>query len=92
MQEHCLKQQSEAAQALDTGAATGIDAGAFRIIRGKCTGEWPQDFRMRANCERQQFESYQALSAFAVADGVRNACAQEWADDYRMRRYCETKR
>lgn len=91
MQDYCVRQQSEAAQSLSTGAPADIDPEAFRVIRGKCADEWPRDFKMREYCERQQFEGFRNLKASGTSEPVRNACAQQWPNDYKMRKYCEGK-
>lgn len=91
MQKHCVEQQSKGAETLAAGSPSGVDATAFRVIRGKCAEEWPRDFRMRAHCEGQQYEGYRSLSDSGTAESARNACAQQWPDDYRMRRHCEVK-
>lgn len=91
MQDYCVRQQSEAAQQLATGAPADIDADAFRVIRGKCSEEWPRDFKMRAYCERQQYEGFRSLNTSSTSDPVRNTCAQKWPNDFKMRKYCETR-
>lgn len=91
MRNYCVQQQNEGAQTLANGSQPGVEAGAFRVMRGTCAKEWPTDFRMRAYCEAQQFEGYRALGASATGDSTRNACAQQWPSDYNMRQYCESK-
>lgn len=91
MQAHCVEKQTEAAQLLGKGAPSGVDQGAFRVIRGKCAEEWPRDFSMRAHCERQQLDAYRTLSSSRPSAPIRNTCAQQWPNDYKMRQYCESK-
>ncbi|MCK4307222.1 hypothetical protein KAW50_03230 [candidate division WOR-3 bacterium] len=67
-----------------------------RIIEKHCAREWPDDFRMRAYCEKQQREGLATLKLGKPNDisgkdfqVVRSKCAREWPDDFRMRAYCE---
>lgn len=91
---------SEAAEAtLPTRTAEAMaadppaDAAAAGPIRAKCAGEWPDDFAMRAYCEKQQQEALVKLRGRTMNAGdyrtIRNKCAGEWADDFQMRNYCE---
>lgn len=71
-------------------ATPGMDG-----IRPKCAKEWPDDFRMRAYCERQQQEAAVKLSGRTMGAGdrltIRTKCAGEWPGDYRMMNYCEER-
>ena len=72
--------------------AEGVD----QTIREKCAREWPDDFRMRAYCEKRQREALPKLVSPATpssdeANVIRSKCAREWPDDFRMRAYCEEK-
>lgn len=56
--------------------------------------EWPEDFAVRAFCEKQQAEALTKLRArtmTATADHytIRRKCAREWPDDYAVRNFCE---
>ena len=62
-------------------------------IRSKCATDWPDDFSMRAFCERQQHESVGKLDSRDMSNGtyriIRNKCAADWTDDFTMRDFCE---
>jgi hypothetical protein len=70
--------------------------GTEQIIQGKCQGEWPDDFSMRAFCEKQQRAAVLTLSAGKPQDipqdmflTVRRKCTGEWPNDFIMRAFCE---
>jgi Domain of unknown function (DUF4124) len=70
--------------------------GEMTAIRAKCAKDWPNDFRMRAYCEKKQLESLQTLQedigvAPQKSTTIRAKCASDWPDDFRMRAYCEKK-
>jgi hypothetical protein len=62
-------------------------------IRGRCATEWPDDFQMRAFCEKQQNEALATLDGRSMNDGerrtIRDKCARDWPDDYKMQTFCE---
>lgn len=69
-----------------------------RIIKEHCTREWPDDFAMRAYCEKKQREGLATLKLGKPNDiseedfqVIRSKCAREWPDDFAMRAYCEKK-
>lgn len=71
---------------------------ASKVIKEKCESDWPDDFRMRSYCEKQQKESVEKLKAGKPKDItgreyaiVHKKCTADWAKDYRMRQYCEEK-
>lgn len=80
-------------QRVQAAADPPADAAAAGAIRTKCAGEWPDDFAMRAYCEKQQQEALVKLRGRTMNAGdyrtIRNKCAGEWADDFQMRNYCE---
>ena len=82
-----------AAQDVRRASEPPTDATAGAIIRSKCAGEWPDDFSMRAYCEKQQREGLADLRArrvgFTAMSTIRDKCAGEWPDDFSMRNYCE---
>lgn len=43
------------------GKPQDIPQELFVIVRRHCTQEWPEDFDMRAFCERKQFEGIRKL-------------------------------
>lgn len=63
------------------------------IIRPKCAKEWPDDFSVRAYCEKTQNEAVQTLRARSMTTPdqriIRTKCAKEWPDDFSVRTYCE---
>jgi hypothetical protein len=65
------------------------------IIRPRCANEWPEDFSMRAYCEKKQNAAAAALAARSMTSGdqvtIRRKCAREWPTDFSMRDYCEKK-
>jgi hypothetical protein len=76
--------------------APDADRNVEQIIKLKCQGEWPTDFRMQAYCERQQREGVQTLAQGRPQDIqqnqfslIRQKCNGEWPNDFRMRAYCE---
>ena len=63
-------------------------------IRAKCAKEWPEDFSVRAYCEKTQTEALnklraRSMTASADHQTIRRKCAREWPDDYTVRNYCE---
>lgn len=71
------------------------DEVAGSIIRPKCEKEWPDDFSMRAFCEKQQKKGLEKLrqrqAISPTMKTIREKCAKEWPDDFGMRNYCEEK-
>ena len=70
------------------------DSVANAMISSHCTGEWPDDFRMRKYCQDKQEEGLEALRSRQLSGSlavVRNKCADEWSGDFRMRDYCEKR-
>jgi hypothetical protein len=72
------------------------DASVENMLRQKCEREWPDDFRMRAYCEKLQREGASTVRGEPPSDIsgdkvaiVKRKCAAEWPDDFRMRAYCE---
>jgi len=67
------------------------------LIRNKCAKDWPEDFRMRAYCEKQQVEALSKIAkrndagTMKTPDGlvIRAKCMREWQDDFKMANYCE---
>ena len=82
-----------AAQDVRSTSEPPTDATAGAIIGSKCAGEWPDDFSMRAYCEKQQREGLANLRARGVGSTamstIRDKCAGEWSGDFSMRNYCE---
>ena len=74
-------------------AGAGDPALDTSVIRPKCAKEWPDDFSVRAFCEKTQHEAVEALRARSMntADQrtIRNKCAKEWPDDLSVRNFCE---
>ncbi|MDD2325007.1 MAG: hypothetical protein PHW63_03210 [Alphaproteobacteria bacterium] len=75
-----------------------LPANTMQIIEQKCEREWPNDFSMRAYCQKQQKEGVATLNNGQPATVSRNAftiirakCATEWPQDFNMRAYCEKK-
>ncbi len=65
-------------------------------ISAKCATDWPNDFRMRAFCEKQQGNALQSLgqpvnAAPTEADTIRKKCERDWPNDFRMRAFCEKR-
>ena len=65
-------------------------------IRQHCASEWPDDFQMRAFCEKQQQESLATLDQGApsvipadVYRTIQTKCEEEWETDFQMRDFCE---
>jgi hypothetical protein len=63
-------------------------------IRTKCAKEWPEDFSVRAYCEKTEAEALtklraQTMTGSADHQTIRRKCAREWPDDYSVRNYCE---
>lgn len=71
-------------------AAPALDTS---IIRPKCAKEWPDDFSVRAYCEKTQNEAVTKLKARSMTTPdertIRSKCAKEWPDDFSVRNYCE---
>ncbi len=75
-----------------------LPANAVQIIEQKCAEEWPNDFRMRSYCQKQQQEGIANLNrgmphdidanAFRI---IRGKCTNEWPRDFKMRAYCESQ-
>jgi hypothetical protein len=75
-----------------------LPADAALIIEQKCAEEWPNDFKMRNYCQKQQQEGISILDrgmpngiqpdAFRI---IRGKCASEWPRDFKMRAYCESQ-
>ena len=63
------------------------------VIRPRCAKEWPDDFTMRAFCEKQQREAFDKLHKRAMRSGdhalIRAKCTKDWRDDFQMRNFCE---
>lgn len=80
-----------ASMGISLPAATSSDPGAG--IRPKCAADWPDDFTMRAYCEKQQREAVAALLARPMTSvdqaTIRTKCRKDWASDYNMQNYCE---
>jgi hypothetical protein len=61
--------------------------------RAKCAKEWPDDFSMRAFCEKQEHEAASKLHARSMTTRdqrvIRTTCEREWPDDLNMRNFCE---
>ena len=74
-------------------AAAGAPVIDTSIIRPKCAKEWPDDFSVRAYCEKTQNEAVAKLKARSMTTPdertIRTKCAKEWPDDYTVRNYCE---
>src|SRR5262249_25513833 len=56
-----------------------------RIIQNTCIKEWNQDYRMRAYCERRQWEGVETLRMGKPSDisqdqfaNIRQQCTGEW--------------
>src|SRR5262245_6307742 len=64
-------------------------------IQARCAKEWPDDFRMREFCEKQQTEGAGKLNDRSMSSNeermIRAKCEQDWGTDYRMRNYCEER-
>lgn len=62
-------------------------------IRGKCEKDWPDDFQLRAFCERQQREARDKINARAMVSGdrltIRTKCLKDWPVDFQMQNFCE---
>lgn len=67
----------------------GFDVGS------KCAKDWPDDFAVRAYCEKRQREALDTLSARSMTTPdertIRSKCAADWPDDYAVRNYCEER-
>lgn len=69
---------------------------AESILKAKCRKDRPDDYSVRAFCEKQQREAVTKLkkgkprdiaaSEFRI---VRNKCAKDWPDDFSVRAFCE---
>jgi len=71
-------------------------SGAPAVIRAHCAREWPDDYSMRAYCEKQQNEAVRTLQGGQPAGvpldrfrSIRENCSTDWPEDYAMRAYCE---
>jgi hypothetical protein len=77
----------------EPAAAPAAPVGSF--IRAHCAKEWPDDFRMRDYCEKQQQAAVTLMEARQMTSQdrqtIRNKCEAEWPEDLRMRNYCEEK-
>ena len=62
-------------------------------IRAKCEKDWPDDFQLRAFCERQQREARDKINGRAMASGdrltIRTKCLKDWPVDFQMQNFCE---
>jgi hypothetical protein len=80
-----------------TASATALPpiASAAGVIRAKCTKDWPDDFQMRAFCEKQQTAALTTLHQRTMTSPdqltIRNTCARDWHDDFQIRSVCEEK-
>jgi endonuclease YncB( thermonuclease family) len=74
----------------DNGSARAATLGE---IRQKCAVDWPDDFVMRAACEKQQMEAGQKLLGRDMSRGdratIRGKCTRDWPGDYFMWNACE---
>lgn len=63
------------------------------LIRPKCAADWPDNFQMRAFCEKQQQEALAALGSRLMTAGdrltIRKKCTSDWPDNFQMRNFCE---
>lgn len=79
-------------QRVRSNDAPPSDADASGVIRQKCSGDWPDDFRMRKFCEDQQYKALRTLrnrSMTGTLATVRSKCAGDWRTDFHMREFCE---
>ena len=53
--------EADAAGGTSPAVPSDIPAAVLETIRGKCAEDWPDDYRMRAFCEKQQFEGDRAV-------------------------------
>lgn len=72
--------------------ATGNDS----IIENHCHAEWPNDAKMKAYCEKGQYDGLATLDQGKPTDiteeqfsTIRTHCKNEWPTDFKMRAYCE---
>lgn len=97
----CERQQiktepSPAAQAgPDNSFREPTSAEAVAIIRKKCAADWPDDFTMRAYCQKQQDEGIAGLQSRSMVTPtnmtIRGKCYRDWPEDFHMRDYCERR-
>lgn len=85
--------QAQAAQpSRDPAGPPPLEA-AISIIRAKCAKDWPDDFTMRAYCQKQQDEGLAELHRRSMNSPdhrtIRTKCAKDWQEDFLMRNYCE---
>lgn len=74
--------------------SSAAPAAAVNGIRAHCAKAWPDDFALRAFCERQQRTASDALAARRMATPdrrtIRTKCsAADWPDDLALRNFCE---
>jgi len=63
---YCIKQQFEAYTKTGSGNKNSKNTG----IEGFCANKWPNDYRMRDYCQKQQIEGNQELFAIAKKAGL----------------------
>ena len=63
---YCINQQFDAYTKTDSGNKNSNSTG----IEGFCANKWPNDYRMREYCQKQQIEGNQELFAIAQEAGL----------------------
>jgi hypothetical protein len=77
-------------------AAAGSLGDTVAVIRAKCATDWPDDFAMRAHCQKRQDDGVTALQRRSMNSTseqvtIRTKCTKDWPDDFAMRNYCEER-
>jgi hypothetical protein len=70
--ERRVQREREAQQVTTYSTAT-----PEQILREHCTNEWPQDYAMRAYCERRLREAVYSLNSRRPPNDIRSHCADE---------------
>jgi hypothetical protein len=84
---------------LEKSRSTPLDARLQQedpsLIQERCANNWPDDVRMRLQCQQQEIRAFQKLQGpppkgislkdYSVAVAQ---CSKEWPDDFRQRARC----
>jgi hypothetical protein len=96
MQAACIEQQMSVLEKSRSAAMDPrLQQEDLSLIQERCQKNWPDDVRMRIQCQQQEIRAFQKLQGpppkgVSLQDySVSVAhCSKEWPDDFRMRARC----
>ena len=97
MQAFCVKNQTEAFNAIQLVHAAEHDETLFGKAVGHCESRWTTDFEMQAFCMESQFLAIHAIAKAQyglptdVLEPARDLCIQRWQPDFEMIDFCITE-